>query len=157
MNESAEEFAGKLFDAVHESCGLVSCDTGADVGWAPEEAIPAMAVLIESRDHKLTEELRTPMACGHPKACWRTAEEIAASTTMCTAEATRPDRNPLILPYCTACAEIAAAVRAAKFEASMYVYDAAKGPYVDWNKIMDYLAKLRALPLSAPPEAGGEK
>jgi hypothetical protein len=48
--ERDRQIAKRIFDAVHESCGLVSCDTGADIGWAPEEAIPIIAELLaESR------------------------------------------------------------------------------------------------------------
>jgi hypothetical protein len=46
---SAEEFAGQLHDAAHEVGALISMD-GKDIGWAPEEAIPAMAELIAARD-----------------------------------------------------------------------------------------------------------
>ena len=50
--------AEKLFDAVHESCGLVSCDTGADVGWAPEEAIPTMDEVIAAYFEPLAERVK---------------------------------------------------------------------------------------------------
>lgn len=43
--------------------------------------------------------------------------------------------------------------REAKREAAIYCYDAAKGPYVDWNKIIAYIQSLSSAPIDTPPAA----
>src|ERR1700674_5676516 len=57
-------------------------------------------------------EMRELLACGHPKACWQSAEDRASTMTMCTAEATRPDRDIFITGRCTACVQEKAAIAA---------------------------------------------
>lgn len=66
----------------------------------------AAIVFCESAWDRATAAEREPMTCGHPKACWRSAEQIASTMTMCTQEATQPDRNIFIVGHCLWCAEI---------------------------------------------------
>lgn len=57
-------------------------------------------------DYRLTleREMHELGPCGqHPKMFWVSAEEEMRGLTMCTAEATRPDRKILYSGHCTVC------------------------------------------------------
>lgn len=115
----------------------------------------ALARFILNRDRELAEELRAPMACGHPKACQEWNKSIAEST----------QESPRYL-VCTACAEIEAAVtemreRAARqLTESHLIWSEWPVPIAEMNSSLvcgEIEKRIRALPLSAPPEAGGER
>ena len=65
---------------------------------SPDEA----ARLIEQRDAEREQELRAPMGCGHPKACWKESKFSLGP------DADDEVRKAFKGSYCTVCAEIAA-------------------------------------------------
>lgn len=201
MTESARNLLFNLF--------ILGKNT--DREWATEEGLK----LIASRDHKLAEELRAPMSCGHPKAC----EVPDQRTDKCDVMRHRLSYSlcPGCIPgHCTACAEIAAAEEAgyergwsdshepvstlrdgkgalaehvaekvttavsemreraipSREELAKFIFefeckpgdaqwpsDSAIQPYCRWayREADKWHSFLSDVPLSAPPEAGGEK
>lgn len=105
-----------------------------------------MAALIESRDRELAKELRAPGPCpkGHPKMLIKSMP----------ADLGNPRLGNVL--RCSACAEIEAAVS----EMRERCLKAAKRGFnskSDKARKQGVYERIRALPLDAPAEAGGEK